>query len=155
MIQEFIDNFIANEEQIKEFFLTNHPDKYLEVVKVACKHAIKEKHEVIEIPSAHSYSGENLYIIKRDDDYDEFYSVLVKYGTCSACDAIRRIEEEESNAVKAASYYTLALHVVQGFKAIRMDWEEEYKDDQIKALKTEIADLKDKLEHQYMLGKEL
>lgn len=148
MIQEFVDNFIANEKQIKEYFLTNHPDYYFDIVKLACKHAIKEEHEVIEVTGA-SYQDSNLYVIKVNPKFGEtmFFSVLVAYGSCSYCDTIMSIKENNlEDEEKVNSYYQLALNVVQEIRSISPSWEVDLDQSYIKKLNDEIEELKNKIQ---------
>lgn len=132
MIQEFVDNFIANESKVREAFAAEFPGSYEAIVKVAVENVVDDATtygqpdpRVIHCINDGDYQGTLLFLIP-DNTYQpsNYWYVRVYYGSCSGCDTLEAIRdsgsysETGSNQGQVDDLYTLALHVVQGLKVL-------------------------------------
>lgn len=127
MIQAFVDRFMANEQKVREAFAAKEPDGYAEIVRVVVEHIGGDEYGDPDPQRIHEindgdYQGTLVYVIGASgyQPYDYWY-VRVSYGSCSGCDtleAIRSWSGEPPTAQQVNDYWTLALHIVQGLKAM-------------------------------------
>ena len=129
MIQEFVKAWDAHKSEIEAQFRTKHPEDYAEIVKavVTIINNDSEDYErpdperITSIDHGH-YQGTLLFIIAGSGyQPDNFWFVKVGYGSCSGCDTldgIRGYSDEPPTDEQVSDYMTLALHIVQGLKAL-------------------------------------
>jgi len=132
MIQEFVDRFMKNKDELREYFRIKKPNNYSDIVKMVVK-LISPKdwrceldyENIYEIDDG-DYQGTLVYII-HEKCYQPYtyYAVKVSYGSCSGCDTLKSIisnyeygdvVSREEECLK--DYMSLALHIVQGIEEI-------------------------------------
>lgn len=129
MIQTFVDRFRAKEAAMRLDFVKAHPENYKAIVKavVSAVSAPDEDHSpdperIHEIDDG-DYQGTLLYVIASTGyQPDDYWFVKVGYGSCSGCDTLQAIcgySDEPPTPDQVDQYMTLALHVVQGLKAMQ------------------------------------
>lgn len=139
MIQSFVNSIINNKDTIKTRIKDNPPQSYMDIITLVVN-AINIDHSedyyntpdstrITEIDHGH-YQGTLVYIIGGSGYQPSTYWVTkVSYGSCSGCDTLEAIRDNESTydydtEVRTYSdqaiedYYTLCLHVVQNIKEI-------------------------------------
>jgi hypothetical protein len=126
MIQEFVDRFMEKKAELAAVFSEKHPEDYEDVVRAVVN--ILHNSEVfgsIDPSRIHPiddgyYHGMLVFVIPSDDYLpNDYWYVKISYGSCSACDTLKRIRnhsDEKPTAEQVADYMTLALHVVQSLK---------------------------------------
>lgn len=129
MIQEFVDAFMANKDQIRSVFAQKHPDEYMDVVRAVITAISGEDSWGKPDPSRihqiddGNYQGTLLFVIAANGyQPNDYWFVKVDYGSCSGCDTLQAICEyssEQPTEAQVDQYMTLALHVVQGLKAMQ------------------------------------
>ena len=134
MIQKIVDEFMKNEQKIRNEFRRKKVSSYEQILKT-----------VIEVISPEEYEGLNMdpNRIHRIDDGEyqgtlvfvigaygyqpcDYWATKVYYGSCSGCDTLEAIlsenrcydEEDQHTAVQIGSLWTLALHMIQQMKEI-------------------------------------
>jgi len=129
MIQEFVDRFEGNKNQLEQMFTKEHPADYKDILK-----------KVLTILKADEYCSPDPERIHRIDDGDyqgtlvfvvacggyqpsDYWYVKVGYGSCSGCDTFEAIRgwDDTPTAENVKDYMTLALHLVQGLKKMGDD----------------------------------
>lgn len=129
MIQEFIDAFMANKDQIREEFAKKHPDGYADVVRAVINaigsedsYGKPDPGRIHQIDDG-DYQGTLLFVIAANGyQPDDYWFVKVGYGSCSGCDTLQAISDYSSEPPTEAQldqYMILALHVVQGLKTMQ------------------------------------
>jgi hypothetical protein len=128
VIQSFVDAFIAAQPKLRERFSEAHPEDYTAIVKAVVETVADDDAydspdpERIHVIDDGDYQGTLLFVIAaRGYQPDNYWYVKVGYGSCSGCDtleAIRSYSGEKPTAEQADDYLALALHVVQGLKAM-------------------------------------
>lgn len=120
MIQKFVDEYMSKREQVKKVFSEKHPDDYKDVVKATIDTLEDLDSSKIREIDYGEYQGTLLYIIPTDDyQPDEYYFVMVDYGSCSGCDILKGIREYDSETPRedqVKQYMDLSLHIIQGLK---------------------------------------
>ena len=130
MIQEFVDRFMANKQQLEAAFAKEFPS-YESIVK-----------ETIRVISSGDYENpdpERIHVID-DGDYQgtllfvigghgyqprDYWYVRVSYGSCSGCDTLDALRDlgdydvDAPNKKQIAGIMSLALHVVENLKAMQ------------------------------------
>lgn len=121
MIQSFVDQFMASKSLIEQRFRDEKPIAYSQIVKVVIE-ALNEEldpERIYEIKDGDDHSGKLIYVIG-ERSLPEYCYIAVNYGSCSVCDTLRRVQEEnesnESDETTIKDLMTLALHIVQGLK---------------------------------------
>ena len=129
MIQEFVKAWDARKGEIEAQFRAEHPKNYNQIVKavVTIIHANSDGYgrpdpERITWIDHGDYHGTLLFIIAGSGHQpDNYWFVKVGYGSCSGCDTLEYIRaycDNPPNAEQVADYMTLALHILQGIKAL-------------------------------------
>ncbi len=133
MIQRFIDIFINNKDYLREILQKGHPEDYKSLVYILVK-LLNEKSkdsDFAETPDPKritviddgSCAGTLIFIIG-DAGYqpENYWSMKVDYGSCSACDTLESIRMYEDGKPRddkqVEEYLTLMLHLVQSMKEI-------------------------------------
>lgn len=134
MIQKFVDRFMASKDTLRARFAT-HPKGYEEIVKAVIEVISSEEDyydpdpERIHLIDDGDYRGTLVFVIgAKGYQPSNYWTVLVSYGSCSGCDTLEAIKEysdEPATSDQLDQYVTLALHIVQGIKAINGDRNEE------------------------------
>lgn len=132
MIQEYVDAYMANKDWLAKQLSQKHPEWYGDLVKLVVQTTAKCKNPldpeaVTEIVGGH-HEGSLLYILQEKGYWsDNFYHVMISYGSCSGCDTLEAIYNEnwqaktpDENQVK--QYMTLCLHIVQKIKKLEADY---------------------------------
>lgn len=131
MIPEIIERFDANRENLLASFKAAHPDNYAAIVKSVVEHVTSEDDyddnnldpERIERIDHGDYQGTLLFVIgAKGYQPSNYWYTKVSYGSCSGCDtfeAIRDYSGELPTEEQAKEYFNLALHIVQGLKAMQ------------------------------------
>ena len=127
MIQEFVDRFMAKEEELKETLRKNPRWSYKDLVKETIS-LISEGYrspdpERITIIDHGDFQGTLLFVIAAQgyQPYHYWY-VKISYGSCSGCDTLIGINEladydsKEATDQQVKDYYTLCLHIIQQLK---------------------------------------
>lgn len=126
MIQEFVDKFIAKQN---ELFTEEFPDSYEEIVKAVIdvinpekEYDLPDSNRIHQIDDG-DYQGTLLFVIAACGyQPSDYWYVKVDYGSCSGCDTFQEIYfgsgDNDSIPTKqqAKDYQTLALHIVQDLK---------------------------------------
>jgi hypothetical protein len=127
MIQEFVDRFMRNQDELRRRFSSTPPDIYYDVVRHVVEVVRDEnKYDTLDPERIHTiddgdYQGTLLFVIAASgyQPYQYWY-VRVSYGSCSGCDTLESIRNYEYNQPptekQVDDYMTLALHIVQGLK---------------------------------------
>jgi hypothetical protein len=127
MIQEFVDRFMRNQDELRRRFSSTPPDIYYDVVRHVVEVVRDEnKYDTLDPERIHTiddgdYQGTLLFVIAASgyQPYQYWY-VKVSYGSCSGCDTLESIRNYEYNQPptekQVDDYMTLALHIVQGLK---------------------------------------
>lgn len=131
MITEFVSRFDANRLALLEKFSQSHPESYKDIVKavIAAVTNPDDSYEDdnpdpdrIHVIDDGDYQGTLLFVIgAKGYQPSRYWVVPICYGSCSGCDTLQGIRDYEDGtptAKQANSYLTLALHIVQGLKAI-------------------------------------
>jgi hypothetical protein len=133
MIAEFVSAFMARKEDLRAQFAAEHPGSYKDIV-----HAVVT---ILTDPADDEYGRPDPTRIHQIDDGDyqgtlvfviaasgyqpsDYWFVKVGYGSCSGCDTLEGIRSYDDNpptAEQVEQYLTLALHIVQGLKAMQED----------------------------------
>jgi len=131
VIPEIIERFDANRENLLASFKAAHPDSYAAIVKSVVEHVTSEGEyddnnldpERIERIDHGDYQGTLLFVIgAKGYQPSKYWYTKVSYGSCSGCDtfeAIRDYSSEQPTEDQAKEYFNLALHIVQGLKAMQ------------------------------------
>jgi len=130
MIQKFVDKFMASKDELRKKFAT-HPGDYLNVVKalVEVLHDENDDYNVPDPERIHMideghYQGTLVFVIGCVGyQPSTYWAMMVRYGSCSGCDILRKIEGAGNGGEKPTEdqidqYVTLALHLVQSMKEI-------------------------------------
>lgn len=132
MIQPFVDKFIGAESAVKARFAEKHPSSYKDIVRIVIETINPEGDdydqpdpERIHIVDDGDYQGTLLFLIAATDyQPSNYWYVKVGYGSCSGCDTLQEIRDysdDPPTPEQVKDYWTLALHVVQGLKAMQDD----------------------------------
>jgi hypothetical protein len=130
MIAEFVELFMAGKPKLEAIFSEKHPDDYREIVKaVATVLNNGAEYDAIDPERIHEiddgeYQGTLLYVIAATGyQPSDYWYVKVGYGSCSGCDTLKGIREysdDKPTTEQVSDYMTLALHIVQGLKKMRI-----------------------------------
>lgn len=127
MVNEFVQAFMENKDQIRHAFSMSFPTRYEQIVKEVVKaisdhksdYPWKPDYEKIHVIDDGSYQGRLLFIIpeRRYQPYQYWYA-MINYGSCSCCDTLMGIGYRSSYDTPPTErqlddVMTLALHVVQ------------------------------------------
>ena len=129
MIQEFVKAWDARKGEIEAQFRAKHPENYDQIVEavVTIIHANSDNYKRPDPKRITSidygdYQGTLLFIIAGSGyQPNNYWFVKVAYGSCSGCDTLSAICDCCNNPPtdeQVADYMTLALHILQGIKAL-------------------------------------
>lgn len=125
MIQEFVDRFMANRQEITAKLGEKHVHNYAELVKLVVASVVGDDYgqpnpEAIHEIDDGDYQGTLLYVIPANTyQPSDYWFVKVYYGSCSGCDTLQGISSyftETPTPEQVNEYWTLCLHIVQGLK---------------------------------------
>lgn len=128
MIKEFIEKYEAGKSAIENTFKAGHPESYIDIVKIVIEvlgaktdYGTPDSGRIHRIDDG-DYQGTLLFVIA-DNTYqpDTYWAVKIGYGSCSGCDTLQSIRNDEDGMPSDAQvkdYMTLALHIVQGLKEV-------------------------------------
>lgn len=127
MIQEFVTQWEARKKEVEDTFRKAHPS-YLGIVEAVVGilgegYGRPDPERITEIDHG-EYQGTLLYVIAAHGyQPSDYWLVKVDYGSCSQCDTLQGIRysgdwEDLPNEEQVKEYMTLALHILQGLKAI-------------------------------------
>ena len=128
MIQEFVDRYIGQKDELRGLFLEKHPKDYKSIVQAVVKilaggdyYEKPDPERVVEIDHG-DYQGTLVFVIGVSGyQPSKYWAVMVFYGSCSGCDTLQSIADyssEPPTEEQINDYMTLALHIVQGIKLI-------------------------------------
>ena len=131
MIQPFIDRFIAQEHAMKERLASlEHPD-YADLFKLTIEaiawdddyddHDSPDPTRIHEIDDG-DCQGTLLFVVAaRDYQPCNYWYTFISYGSCSGCDVLQDVleENEQGSPERAAQLWTLCLHMVQGMRYMK------------------------------------
>lgn len=131
MIQPFTDRFMAKKDTLRGVFAAAHPGSYAEIVKAVIE-VIRtdDEYECPDPTRIHSiddgdYQGTLLFVVAAGGyQPSDYWYVKVSYGSCSGCDTLQSIHsysDEPPTETQVEEYMTLALHVVQGLRAMQVE----------------------------------
>lgn len=126
MIQEVIEKWHKNKNELQKWFENNTYDKYSDYKQIveAISSIILEyvEPEVTEIDNG-SYQGTSVFVIvDKDDNYydiDDYLFTFNYYGSCSGCDTLQGIivyidyETKIPNEEQVKELMLLSLHLIQ------------------------------------------
>ena len=129
MIKNFIEAWEKGKGELEKEFSKNHPQDYKDIFKRVVE--LLENFSNRPKPNKNAtyciddgdYQGTLLFIVgeKTYQPYRYWY-VKIDYGSCSGCDTLRRIQEDNyrnpPTPQQVKDYMTLALHMVQNLKEI-------------------------------------
>jgi hypothetical protein len=134
MIQEFVDQYISNQEIVRQKYTARHPGSYGDIVETVLEaitygnnfdYGTEPDSKKIHLIDDGDYQGTLLYLIPvKQYQPHTYYYVFIGYGSCSGCDTLQAIRDltgwgdstPSENQIK--QYMDLSLHVVQGIKKI-------------------------------------
>ena len=131
MIREFTDKFVASEATVKAQLAKEHPGSYEDIVRLVVEtinpdqdYGLPDVERIYRIDDG-DYQGTLVFVIGAIgyQPYDYWY-VRVSYGSCSGCDTLQDIHDYSygpPTPEQVQGYWTLALHVAQGLKAMGDD----------------------------------
>lgn len=128
MIQKFVDRFIEGRSKLREKFKMAHPENYeaivravIEIVAGGDEYGVPDPDRIHAIDNG-DYQGTLVFVIgAKGYQPSDYWYVKVGYGSCSGCDTlegIREYDREPPREDQIDQYMTLALHIVQGLKAM-------------------------------------
>lgn len=120
MVKEFVDAWNGNRDEAAAALRIKLPTSYDDLVNLVVGYIGMRDALVTKIEGSSDYSGKDVYVIGRGDD---FWAVGVWYGSCSGCDTIQGILEEgygydEPTESQVSQMMTMALHIVQKLQPI-------------------------------------
>jgi len=125
MIQEFVNLYMDNKDNLEKEFSKKHIYNYMDIVKAVITILNVDSDSpspdrITEIDYG-DYQGTLMYVIGAEwYQPKEFWYVKVAYGSCSTCDTLQGINDCGNTTIptktQVADYMTLALHIVQGLK---------------------------------------
>lgn len=130
MIQEFVDNFMKREQELKCWIKECSDINYKTLVEMTIKAISKEDdygypdHNRVHELDDGDYQGTLVYVIAANGyQPNDYWYVKIYYGSCSGCDTIEAIRDysDEMTEQKVNDYFTLCLHIVQGLKKMGED----------------------------------
>lgn len=133
MIQTFVERWDRRKDEVRTELAAKHPSEYADVVRAVVKALRSDDDYDADIPSPErihliddgDYQGTLVFVIGSEGyQPSTYWFVKVAYGSCSGCDtleAIRGYQHDTPTAAQVDDYMTLALHVVQGLKAMDGD----------------------------------
>lgn len=131
MIAKFIERFDAHRVALRQGFKEKSPDGYEDIVRRVVEAVSPSESREYGDPDSSKitridhgdYQGTLLFVIAACGyQPSNFWYVKVGYGSCSGCDtfaAIRELSYDSVTDEQADQYMTLALHVVQGLRAMQ------------------------------------
>lgn len=125
MIQKYLTQLVEKKEELINKFLLNPPQSYQEILKEALKViSFEDSSESPDPKRIHEiddgdYQGTLVFVIG-DSSYqpDRYFLTKVSYGSCSFCDTLQSILDNEPGAQQAEDFYTLALHMIEKLKEV-------------------------------------
>lgn len=135
MIKSFVRRFEEKKEELRAKFAQKEPDSYTDIVTAVIEilsdsdgYGTIDPKRIVKIDFG-DYQGTILYVIAASDyQPSDFWYVRVSYGSCSGCDTLQAIKSDyggdrewddpKPTEKQVQSYMTLALHIVQGLKAL-------------------------------------
>lgn len=136
MIKELVDRYMApkNQDKLRAAFMAAHPEDYKAIVKMVIETVVDPDNvygayspdpERIHVIDDGDYQGTLLFVIgAKGYQPSEYWFVKVYYGSCSGCDtleAIRGYNNRLPSEEQVKGYMTLALHIIQGLKAMESE----------------------------------
>jgi hypothetical protein len=127
VIKEFVQAWEARKNEVRAALSAKHPD-YSDIVRAVV--SILSDTEYYGAPDPNritlidygDYQGTLLFIIAASGyQPSDFWFVKVAYGSCSVCDTLQAIcqySDDPPTESQVNDYMTLALHIVQGLKAM-------------------------------------
>ena len=107
----YLKEWDKNKFKLKAHFEKEEPKSYIEILSKITEIILNNK--VIEIKEMFLegvYQGDIEIEIKLADVE---LKTSVWYGTCSGCDTLQSIQDEESERVRISGYMMLSLHLMQ------------------------------------------
>ena len=129
MIQEFVKAWDARKGEIEAKIRSKHPTDYEELVRWVIEilgngdcYNSPDPARIHQIDDGH-YQGTLLFVVASGDyQPSNYWYVKVNYGSCSGCDTLQAISNYSGalpSREQVADYMALALHILQGLKAMQ------------------------------------
>lgn len=133
MIELAVKNWELNKHKIEGYLKANHPDEYLDLVKLVIENITSEDDDYnfnpdptrIHTIDDGDYQGVLLFVIAaKGYQPSKYWYVAIYYGSCSGCDTLQDIRysgteyDAPANETQLKDYMTLCLHIVQQLKAM-------------------------------------
>lgn len=125
---------MENKEKLREQFAAKAPESYTEIVKaVVGVIGGDDEYDAPDVNRVHQiddgdYQGTLVYVIGAGGyQPNDYWYVKVGYGSCSGCDTLQGIHgysDEKPTESQVEEYMTLALHIVQGLRAMQLPYDE-------------------------------
>ena len=129
MIQEFVERWYAEKDNLALELAKGHPDDYKSLVRLVIKTIIKtdddlypDPGKIEEISFDDEYQGTLIYVIGCNGYMpDKYWYLKIRYGSCSVCDTLESIKSyshDPPTEDQISDYMTLALHIIQCLKVM-------------------------------------
>jgi hypothetical protein len=129
MIAEFVERWEAKKDSVRAAFAAKKPTEYIDIVREVVR-VIGGDYDcgspsvdrIVKIDDG-DYQGTLVFVIGAGGcQPSEYWYVKVFYGSCSVCDTLERINSDSYDEIytegQLNDWMTLALHVLQGIKAM-------------------------------------
>lgn len=103
--------------------------EYKDVVKAVVYHIVNDEGNYYDLDGMTviddgDYQGTQLFIVPADVYQPSYYNYLItyeSYGSCSGCDTLMAIQEEDDKELMVSDLMTLSLHLIQNMKKLYED----------------------------------
>lgn len=114
MIQQFVDAWFAEKDDLRQKWSKDFPGEYLDIVRgVVSVMPGMDPDRIHEIDDG-DYQGTLVYVIGAQGyQPSDYWCARVEYGSCSGCDTLQALSDEDNETKKLDGLMTLALHIVQ------------------------------------------
>src|SRR5688500_16593937 len=116
---------MSRQDSLREHFRDHEPERYQDIVKAVVENIRDistyrdfrenslDPDRITEIEPGDDDDSFLLYVIVGEGyNSNDFYTVLVEYGSCSVCDTLQKLQCEDDLDIRIDGYMTLALHIV-------------------------------------------
>lgn len=122
MIEEFVNRFMERKSGLESMFTKNPPNSYANIVEAVIRviqgeDCLNPDPDTIHEIDDGDYQGTLLYVIPaKTYQPSTYWYVFVLYGSCSGCDTLKSIKNDDTPDEAIRDYMLLALQIVEGLK---------------------------------------